>query len=133
MPFGLTSDMLEKALLGLSSRLNATSDNIANSNTPDYSRREVSFEDQLKEVTGGPSKLPLKATEEAHISNVTESMAEVSPRERTVGYEHYRLDRNNVDPETEMVRMAQTRMMYAAVAQRMGGKFSGLKRAISGK
>ena len=133
MPFGVTTDMLEKALLGLSSRFEATSNNIANANTPKYARREVSFEDQLKEVVDGPSKLPLRVSDPAHISNVTTEMNKVSPVERPVSYELYRSDSNNIDPETETVRMAETRMMYAAIAQRMGGKLSGLRRAISGR
>ena len=133
MPFGVTTDMLEKALLGLASRFEATGDNIANANTPKYARREISFEDQLKEVVDGPDKLPLRVSDPAHISNVTTEMNKVEPRERPVSYELYRTDRNNVDPETETVRLAETRMMYAAIAQRMGGKLGGIRRAISGR
>lgn len=44
----LTWGVIEKDMEGLVKRLEATSQNIANMNTPRYSRKEVSFEDQLK-------------------------------------------------------------------------------------
>ncbi|MDR3164318.1 MAG: flagellar basal body protein, partial [Synergistaceae bacterium] len=60
----LTWNVIEKDLGGLAKRMEATSQNIANMNTPRYSRLEVSFEDQLKEVIDAPSRLPLKRTDE---------------------------------------------------------------------
>jgi len=128
----LTWGVLEKSLEGLAERFQATSQNIANMNTPRYARREISFEDQLKEVIEAPNRLPLKLTNEKHISNIDDDISQVSPHERSVGYEIYRLDGNNVDPETEMARMAETRMTYQALSMRMRGKINGLRRVIGG-
>jgi flagellar basal-body rod protein FlgB len=128
----MTADVLEKTLHGLSRRLETVSRNIANMNTPDYDRHEISFEDQLRDVIEGPSKLPLRTTDPAHISNVTRNVPEVAPVQRAVSYEQFRLDGNNVDPETEMSRLTQTRLMYDIIANRMGGKFRGMRRVISG-
>ena len=127
-----TADVLEKTLLGLGRRFEATSRNMANMNTPDYERHEVSFEDQLRDVIEGPSKLPLRTTDPAHISNVTRSVSEVTPKQRAVSYEPYRGDANNVDPETETARLTQTRMMYDIIANRMAGKFKGMRRILGG-
>ena len=44
---------------GLSRRFESTSRNLANANTPEYARRNVSFEDQLREVVDGPRSLPM--------------------------------------------------------------------------
>jgi flagellar basal-body rod protein FlgB len=124
--------VIEKDLGGLAKRLEATSNNIANMNTPRYARREVSFEDQLKEVIDAPNRLPLKRTNERHFSNVKASLGEVVPFNRSVGYEVYRLDWNNVDPETEMARMAETRMSYQAMTRVMTRKIAMYRRAIGG-
>lgn len=124
--------VIEKDLGGLAKRLEATSHNIANMNTPRYARREVSFEDQLKEIIDTPGRLPLKRTNERHFSNVKTNIDAVMPYERAVGYELYRLDWNNVDPETETARMAETRMSYQAMTRVMTRKISMYRRAIGG-
>lgn len=127
-----TADILEKTLLGLGRRFEATARNMANMNTPDYERQEVSFESQLREVIKGPSRLPLRTTDPAHISNVTRSVYEVAPEQRGVSYEQFRPDGNNVDPETETARLTQTRLMYNIIANRMGGKFKGMRNILGG-
>jgi flagellar basal-body rod protein FlgB len=124
--------VVEKDLEGLARRLEATSQNLANMNTPRYARKEVSFEDQLKEIIDAPSKLPLKRSSPRHISNVRTDITEVVPWERQVGYEVYRLDLNNVDPETESARLAETRMMYQGMTRILSRKISMYRRAIGG-
>jgi flagellar basal-body rod protein FlgB len=101
-------------------------------NTPGYARKEVSFEDQLKEIIDAPNKLPMKKTNPRHFSNVKLDLNEVIPGERQVGYEVYRLDLNNVDPETEMATLAETRMMHQAMTRVIGRKISMYRRAIGG-
>jgi flagellar basal-body rod protein FlgB len=123
---------MEKNLAGLAKRFEATSQNIANMNTPRYARREISFEDQLKEVIDAPRRLPLKRTNERHFSNIKSDINAVIPNERSVGYELYRIDWNNVDPETEMARLAETRMAYQATARVMSRKIAMYRRAIGG-
>jgi flagellar basal-body rod protein FlgB len=124
--------VIEKDLGGLAKRMEATSHNIANFNTPGYARREVSFEEQLKEVIDAPNRLPLKRSNERHFSNVTQNIGGVTPYERSVGYEIYRLDLNNVDPETETAKLTETRMTYQAMTRIMGRKIAMYRRAIGG-
>jgi flagellar basal-body rod protein FlgB len=128
----LTWRVIEKDLVGLAKRMEATSHNIANINTPRYARREVSFEAQLKEVIDAPNQLPLKRTEERHFSNVTKDIGAVTPYERAVGHEIYRLDWNNVDPETEVARLTETRMSHQAMTRIMGRKIAMYRKAIGG-
>jgi flagellar basal-body rod protein FlgB len=128
----LTWGVIEKDLSGLTKRFEATSQNIANMNTPRYARKEVSFEDQLKEIIDAPNKLPMKRTSPKHFSNVKIDLSEVVPAERHVGYEVYRLDSNNVDPETESARLAETRMMHQAMTRALSRKISMYRRAIGG-
>lgn len=124
--------VIEKDLQGLAKRFEATSHNIANMNTPRYARREVSFEDQLREIIDAPVRLPMKRTSERHFSNVKTDIGTVAPYERPVGYELYRLDWNSVDPETETARMAETRMSYQAMTRVMTRKIAMYRRAIGG-
>jgi flagellar basal-body rod protein FlgB len=124
--------VMEKDMAGLAKRFEATSHNIANMNTPRYARREISFEDQLKEVIDAPSRLPMKRTSERHFSNIKANIGEVTPYERQVGHEIYRLVWDNVDPETEMARMAETRMSYQAMSRAIGRKIAMYRRAIGG-
>ena len=132
MRIDLAWNVMEKDLAGLAKRFEATSQNIANMNTPRYARKEISFEDQLKEVIDAPNRLPLKRTSERHFSNVKADIRAVTPYERNVGYEIYRLDWNNVDPETEMARMAETRMSYQAMTRALSRKIAMYRRAIGG-
>ena len=124
--------VIEKDLQGLSKRLEATSQNIANMNTPRYSRKEVSFEDQLKEVIDAPRRLPMARSAPRHFSNVRTDISSVAPVDHSVGYELYRLDHNNVDPETETARLTETRMLYQAMSKVLTRKISMYRRAIGG-
>ena len=128
----ITWSIIEKDLQGLARRVEATAQNLANANTPKYSRREVSFEDQLKEVIDGPLRLPVERSDPKHISNVTADVSKVTPWERKVGNEIYRLDSNNVDPETEMARLAETRMSYQAMTRVLSRKIAMYRKAIGG-
>ena len=64
-------DSIEIALRGLSQRSKAIAGNIANINTPNYKRRQVSFEETLQKVQDGGrlSDIPLEKTNERHFSN----------------------------------------------------------------
>lgn len=123
--------VMEKDLEGLARRFEATSKNIANANTPHYARRNVSFEDRLRELAEGPKRLPMTVTSDGHIPSGPLSVASVIPEEIKIFDEKYRLDGNNVDPEREMAVMAQTRMAYAAVS-RFAAKKSSLYRLVIG-
>jgi flagellar basal-body rod protein FlgB len=129
----LTWNVLAKNLEGLSQRFDAVSSNIANANTPRYARREVRFEDQLQALLDAPKKLPLAVTDERHMALRPLSVEQITPREVRPVDEIYRLDGNNVDPEVEMARLAETRMAYNAT-NRLVSKKAGLYRlAIGGR
>lgn len=127
-----TWDVITKDLQGLARRMETSSQNIANANTPGYARREVSFEDQLRDLIEAPHRLPLNRTSREHISNIVTDVNGVRPLESRVGNEVYRLDGNNVDPETEMARMTQTRMSYQAMTRILSRKVAMYRKAIGG-
>jgi len=123
--------VMEKNLEGLAKRFEATSRNMANANTPEFARRNVSFEDQLREVVQGPRRLPMTVTNEGHIPSGPMTVGGVTPSEIRIYDEKFRLDGNNVDPEREMAVMSQTRMAYNAMS-RFAAKKSSLYRLVIG-
>lgn len=123
--------VMEKDLEGLSRRFESTYKNLANANTPNYARRNVSFEDQLRDLIDGPKRLPMKVTDKGHMPSGPLTVSSVVPEEIKIYDEKYRLDGNNVDPEREMAVMSQTRMAYAAIS-RFAAKKSSLYRLVIG-
>ncbi len=125
--------VMEKTMEGLSRRFEATSRNLANANTPEYARRNVSFEDQLREVVDGPRRLPMKVTDEGHIPSGPMTVSAVLPEEIKIYDEKFRLDGNNVDPEREMAVLSQTRMAYNAMSRFVAKKGSLYRLVIGGR
>lgn len=110
-----TLQILEKGLNALSARQTAISNNIANVETPNYKAVDVAFENSLRQaLSSNGSTLTVQRTDEDHLRPM--SMAgEVedvdSQMFRRTGTS-MRLDGNNVDVETEMVRLAETALRY---------------------
>jgi flagellar basal-body rod protein FlgB len=128
----LSWGVIQKDLEGLSRRMGAVAQNVANANTPRYARREVSFEDQLAAVIDQPRRLPLAVSDQRHMTNVPLGLDNVKPREDRVEDEIYRYDGNNVDPEVEMAKLAETRMMYQAMSRVLSRKVAMYRTAIGG-
>jgi flagellar basal-body rod protein FlgB len=128
-----TWKVIEKDIEGLAKRFNATSRNLANVNTPGYARRNVSFEDELRDVIYADRKLRMTITDRGHIPSRPRAVSDVTPAEIKINDEMYRLDENNVDPEREMAVLAETRMMYGAMTRFAARKRSGLISAITGR
>ncbi len=124
-------NVMEKNLECLSKRLESTARNIANGTSPGYARRNVSFEDQLRDVVSSPRRLPLAVTDEGHIPSGPVTVNAVQPEEIRVFDEKFRLDGNNVDPEREMSVLSQTRMAYTAMS-RFAAKKTSLYRLVIG-
>lgn len=128
-----TWKVLEKDMEGLTQRFKAVSRNIANADTPGYARRNVSFEDQLRDVIQSGKKLRMTVTDPRHIPTRPSLVSDVKPVELRIRDEIYRLDSNNVDPEREMSVLAETRMMYGAVNRLAAKKLAAYRSVITGR
>lgn len=117
---------------GLSRRLEATAQNLANINTPAYARREVTFEDQLNRLLRGPERLPLATTDPRHISTLPESIEAVRPVEKKALGELVRWDGNGVDIDIEMAKLAETRMSYQALFRLLARKAASYRTVMGG-
>lgn len=116
-----TSTMLAKVLDGTKLRQDALAANIANVDTPNYTRRDVSFEGQLRELAENPG---MNSDEIANRMNELS----FSPTEDTASPR--RMDGNNVDIEREMVELAKNSLQFESAAQMLSMKLTGLKNAI---
>ena len=128
-----TWKVMEKDMEGLAKRFKATSRNLANVNTPAYARRNVSFENELKDVINSDRKLHMTVTDPGHIPSRPRAVTDVTLAEIKVKDEMYRLDENNVDPEREMAILAETRMMYGAMSRFAARKLANYRTVIAGR
>ncbi|KAF5079998.1 flagellar basal body rod protein FlgB [Acetobacterium wieringae] len=128
----ITSALYQKALDGTWQRQKATSNNIANSETPGYKAVKVNFEDSLKaEInklkttsTGGSNAFLDKMESIESIENSKISVYE--------GATSSRLDENNVDLESENIDMSKSVLQYYYLVRGFSDSYSRLKYAVNG-
>lgn len=119
--FDRTTAVLGKVLDGTASRQRVLAENIANADTPGYTRQDVTFEGALRDALTRPTPDPHKqvtAIEDVAIDTTADT---ASPR---------RVDGNNVNMEREMVAVAKNSLQYESSAQMLTMKLRVLKLAI---
>jgi flagellar basal-body rod protein FlgB len=117
-------------LRGLSRRQEAISNNIANIDTPGYTRQEAPFESELRRALGtGPSQLA--TTDPRHIRAGTGAHDQLGVQ-ATQLLNSARRDGNDVDVDQEMVLLAETQMRYQAAASALSTKISILREILRG-
>ncbi|MHB9130788.1 MAG: flagellar basal body rod protein FlgB [Armatimonadota bacterium] len=116
-----TAAVLAKVLDGAVTRQSALADNIANVDTPGYTRKDVDFEGELRAVASSAALNPEQTI--ARINDVMPVMQDdlFSPR---------RGDGNNVEIEREMSQMAKNSLQYEVSAQLLTMNLTAVKKAI---
>ncbi len=120
-------DFYKKALDGTWDRNKAINSNLANINTPNYKRKTVSFEEQLKNSID-KKNIELKRTNEKHIKNKSQESASLFEMKNLMSN---RIDGNNVNIDTENAELAKNTIMYNALIQQISGEFRKVKNIIS--
>ncbi|WP_270573351.1 flagellar basal body rod protein FlgB [Bacillus glycinifermentans] len=124
--FSGTIKTLEGALQRANVKQKVISDNIANVDTPNYKAKKVSFKNMLNEES---SRIDALKTDYRHIDfKGNESNYSIVSSKQT----SYQQNRNNVDIDQEMSKMAENQIQYQALVERISGKFNSLKTAITG-
>ncbi len=100
--------------------------NLANVNTPEYKRKDVDFQSVLKRELGSMKYLTL----DSKVENVDLDRLNVSTYYDHANYS-YRMDKNNVDVDTENVELASEKIRYDALTDCMTQEFSRLRTAMS--
>ncbi len=119
-------NVLDKAADAANSRNEILSNNIANADTPNYKRKDVSFENYLEQALIGPESL------DNRVADVNTHLSDFGGMTYT---DHstlsYRLDGNNVDIDTESAYLAENQIRYNALVEQIGQEFSRYKTVLS--
>lgn len=118
-------NVLDKAADASWKRNEAISNNLANATTPNYKRQDVSFESELRSAIIGADAGNL----DGKIHKV--DLNRITPTVFTdVSEVSYRLDGNNVDPDTENVYLAENQLKYQGLIAGINTEFANLKAAM---
>lgn len=114
-------NVLDKAMDASWLRNDAISNNISNADTPGYKRQDVNFETQLAKALHSSRYTSM----DAKVSNL--KMSRLNPVAYTdySGYS-YRIDGNNVDPDTEAVYLAKNQVVYQGLELSTNQEFKNL-------
>jgi flagellar basal-body rod protein FlgB len=120
-------DLLHQALTGLARRQQAIAGNIANVDTPGYTRKDVAFESELRTAAGGGGRLAV--TDSRHIRGTSAGGGLLTS---LVGADETRTstsrnDGNDVDIDYEMTRLAETSLRYGLLTQATSSRLLTLK------
>lgn len=119
-------NILDKAADASALRNEAIGNNLANVDTPNYKRQDVDFESVLQRELGSyRSQYKTNAARVKRVNNNLESL-EVGTYTDMVNYS-YRLDKNNVDVDTENVELAANTEKYNGLIDGITAGFSRLK------
>lgn len=125
-------DLLNAALDGSSSRYESISNNLSNVNTPGFKKTTVNFESQLKDIISNRNtEISLDKTNQRHMGKGKASLnnfqADIKDHKET----STRKDKNNVNPDVEMINLAKTSIMYNALTDQINRKFSKIQNVIT--
>jgi flagellar basal-body rod protein FlgB len=124
MPWSLFNDdllpLLENSLTWQSRRHEVIAGNVANLDTPNYTRKELNFQDMLNTYLHGGPQVHLAATHPVHIQG--DGSLPVSIQDTW----------DSVDIDREMVQMAENALSYQASAQMLTKKLESLRATIEG-
>lgn len=115
-------NVLDKAADASWLRNEVIGNNISNVDTPGYKRQDVAFEEALKRALGDSRC----ETMDAKVSSL--KLGRLSPEVYTDHASYsYRLDRNNVDPDTEGVKLAENQLKYQGLITAIQQEFENLQ------
>ncbi|AIQ13356.1 flagellar basal body rod protein FlgB [Paenibacillus durus] len=124
---------LQKGVDAANMRQNALANNVANVDTPNFKRSDVSFESFLREQERGlQSSLRAKVTDSRHIQfgstgNVPSPVIQTDKRTSMNN------NGNNVDIDREMALSAENQLRYSSYVQLLNSQISMMRTATEGR
>lgn len=114
-------NVLDKAMDASWIRNEAISNNLSNADTPGYKRQDVNFETQLAKALHSSRYTSM----DSKVHNL--KLSRLNPIAYTdySGFS-YRIDGNNVDPDTEAVYLAKNQVVYQGLELSMNQEFKNL-------
>ena len=120
-------NVLDKAADAANTRNEILANNIANVDTPNYKRKDVSFENYLEQALIGGDIL------DERIAEVNTHLSDFGGFTYTDNSSlSYRLDGNNVDIDTENAYLAENQIRYNALVEQIGQEFARYKTVLTG-
>lgn len=118
-------NVMDRAADASNLRLTMIANNLANVDTPTYKRQDIEFEDVLKRKL---LQAGYRTLEDA-VKNV--NVGSLNGIQYTDhGSFSYRIDKNNVDPDTENVELASEQIRYQAIISEITHDMTRLKAVI---
>jgi flagellar basal-body rod protein FlgB len=131
-------DTLQKGLGAAWMRDSVIRGNIANAETPGYKGSDVQFESLITEAIENASEtttLRGRVTHERHIpigdGSRSFDIDSIEPRVVVNDQTSVRMDGNNVDIESENVKLAQNSLYYSAILTKLNSELTRIKMAIN--
>lgn len=121
-------DVLNSAANSSWLRNEVLSSNIANVDTPNYKRKDVSFATYLNSALGGTDSAISTLTQRVNNADLSNVNSRIYTDHSELSY---RIDGNNVDIETENVELASNQLMYNALIDSMSNEFSRMKSVLT--
>ncbi len=119
-------NILDKAADAATMREEILTNNLANDDTPNYKRKDVSFERYLEQALIGGNPLQERVAEiNTHLSDFGGWMY------TDTSTLSYRLDGNNVDVDTENAMLAHNQIRYNTLVEQIGQEFGRYKTVLS--
>ena len=131
-PFDSQMALLKKVLDLRADKAQTISSNIANAETPGYSRAVFEFEDELNKAIHKGKTIDLATSNEKHITLFPADFKSVTGKVTFIQDKTGLGDQNGVDVAQEMISLSENEIMYETSAQLLKKKFNLLKYVISG-
>jgi flagellar basal-body rod protein FlgB len=132
--FGQTVGMLKDAMDGAGAAHSVIANNVANVNTPNFRRSDVSFKEALartEATTGDPDELALATTSDRHIPIGGAQDPEPFSITTTVDTgTQMRVDGSNVDVDQEMAKLSLNSAYAQTMGQLLQNQYTRLRQAI---
>lgn len=132
--FGSTVGMLTNAMNGSGAAHSVIANNIANVNTPNFRRSDVSFKEALaatEATPADPDQLAMLTTDDRHFAvggpQAPEPFSIATTVDDTTAM---RVDGSNVDVDQEMAKLSLNSSYGQTMGQLLGNQYSRLRQAI---
>ena len=121
------TNILDKAADASWMRENVITNNIANIDTPGYKRQDVDFESVLQKALGKTKYSSL----DTKVRELNQDLGKLTTTSYTDAANYsYRLDRNNVDENTENAELASESLRYQLLTTAITNNFSRMQTVL---
>lgn len=123
-------DLMQRSMSAAVMRNHVINNNLSNASTPNYKRRDVTFQAELERAIDSEkeAQIPFKMSRRKHINHFkAKDYKEVKAKVITEYNTYQNNNGNSVDVDKEMLEGAKNTMYFNAMAQRTAKEFNKIK------